>query len=98
VKVQKGCHNKGIVVDSKQVMLGSQNLTRSGAMFNRDASLLVRNATVAKYFEDVFLFDWEMLATQESDEAVGGVRVAHPGEETPAGFRRVSLAEVLGLD
>ena len=77
-------------------MLGSHNLTNQGSLFNRDASLLVRDAEVAKYFEKIFLFDWNNLATQETDELVGGMRVASPGEATPAGFRRVSLAELLG--
>jgi phosphatidylserine/phosphatidylglycerophosphate/cardiolipin synthase-like enzyme len=94
--VQRKCHTKGIIVDSKEVMLGSHNLTNEGSLFNRDASLLVRDPEVAAYFEQVFLFDWEHLAQQETDELVGGVRIAQPGEETPPGFRRVSLAEVMG--
>lgn len=96
IRVQRKCHTKGIIVDSKEVMLGSHNLTNEGSLFNRDASLLVRDPEVAAYFEQVFLFDWEHLAQQETDELVGGVRIAQPGEETPPGFRRVSLTEVLG--
>lgn len=96
VRVQRKCHTKGIIVDSAEVMLGSHNLTNEGSLFNRDASLRVRDADVAQYFEKIFLFDWEVLAAQESDELVGGIRIANPGEETPAGFRRVSVAELLG--
>lgn len=96
VKVQRRCHTKGIIVDGKEVMLGSHNLTNQGSLFNRDASLLVRDEAVAQYFEKIFLFDWDKLATQETDELVGGMRVAQPGEATPDGFRRVSLAELLG--
>ena len=96
IKVQKGCHTKGIIVDGKEVMLGSHNLTNQGSLFNRDASLLVRDAEVATYFEKVFLFDWNTLATQDTDELVGGMRLAPAGEGTPIGFRRVSLAELLG--
>lgn len=96
VKVQRRCHTKGIIIDGKEVMLGSHNLTNQGSLFNRDASLLVRDAEVAKYFEKIFLFDWNNLATQDTDELVGGMRVALPGEATPAGFRKVSLAELLG--
>jgi hypothetical protein len=40
-------------------MLGSHNLTNEGALYNRDASLLVRDPAVAAYFEKVFLFDWD---------------------------------------
>lgn len=96
IRVQKKCHTKGIMVDTSEVLLGSHNLTNQGSLFNRDASLLVRDPEVAKYFEDIFLFDWNTLATQEADELAGGTRVARPGEPTPPGFRRVSLAEMLG--
>jgi S1-C subfamily serine protease len=96
IRVQMRCHTKGIIVDGKEVLLGSQNLTNQGALFNRDASLLVRDPEVAAYFEKVFLFDWNTLATQEVDELVGGMRLAPPGVETPVGFRRVSVAELLG--
>ncbi|MEO7684279.1 MAG: phospholipase D-like domain-containing protein [Gemmatimonadaceae bacterium] len=98
VKVQKNCHTKGIIVDSEQVILGSQNLTPAGSLFNRDASLLVRDANVASYFEKIFEFDWDHLAAQEAEEAVGGIRIAKPGEPTPAGFRRVSVSELLSQD
>ena len=78
------------------MLFGSHNLTNAGALFNRDASLLVKDADVASYFEKAFLFDWEVLSTQEADELVGGVRIAKPGEKTPPGYRRVSLSEYLG--
>jgi hypothetical protein len=96
IKVQRRCHTKGIIVDGAEVMIGSHNLTNTGSLYNRDASLLVRHPAVAKYFEEIFLFDWEVLAVQSVDEMVGGVRIAQPGEPTPTGFRRVSLAEFLG--
>jgi hypothetical protein len=96
IKVQKGCHTKGIIVDGKEVMLGSHNFTNMGSLFNRDASLLIRDEKVAEYFEQIFLFDWKTLATQQADELVGGMRIAQPGEETPLGFRRLSLNELLG--
>ena len=104
IRVQRRCHTKAIVVDppdaghpnSGEVLFGSHNLTNTGALFNRDASLLVRDAEVTGYFAKAFLFDWEVLATQDADELVGGVRIALPGESTPPGFRRVSLSEFLG--
>jgi hypothetical protein len=96
IRVQKGCHTKGIIVDATEVLLGSHNLTNEGSLFNRDASLLVRDPEVAAYFEKIFLFDWKVLAQQEADELIGGMRIAQPGEETPVGYRRVSLTELLG--
>lgn len=96
IRVQRGCHTKGIVVDSTQVMLGSHNLTNEGAFFNRDASLRVRNAKVAEYFENIFLYDWDVLAKQNAEEVVSGARVVMANEATPPGFRRVALRSLLG--
>src|SRR5262249_21340570 len=97
IKLQRRCHTKGIIVDGNAVLLGSHNLTPSGGLFNRDASLLVNHVRVAGYFEDVFLFDWENRARQEADELVGGMRIALPGEPTPPGFRRVNLGDIIEL-
>jgi phosphatidylserine/phosphatidylglycerophosphate/cardiolipin synthase-like enzyme len=98
MRLQSRCHTKGIIVDSKEVLLGSQNLTNGGSLFNRDASLLVRSPKVAKFFEKVFLFDWDNLTHNDADERVGGIRRARPGEATPPGFRRMRLSELIGED
>jgi len=66
VKIQQGVHNKGIVVDSSVVALGSQNWSADGALFNRDASLIIYDANVAQYYEQVFLHDWENMAEQKT--------------------------------
>jgi phosphatidylserine/phosphatidylglycerophosphate/cardiolipin synthase-like enzyme len=95
MRVQWRLHTKAILVDGERVLFGSHNLTNMGALYNRDASLLVRDAEVTAWFEHVFLFDWEVLARQEADERVGGLRVARADEATPVGFRRVSLGEVM---
>lgn len=62
VKVQAGCHTKGIIVDSETVLLGSHNITNQGVEVNRDASLLIHHSGIARYFERVFLHDWEKLS------------------------------------
>jgi hypothetical protein len=74
VKLLGGCHNKGIVVDTKVVMVSSQNYSADGVRFNRDAGLIIYHPKVAKYFEDIFLYDWESRATQK----VAGERGAMP--------------------
>ncbi len=104
IRVQMRLHTKAIIIDppdagnpdSGEVLFGSHNLTNAGTLFNRDASLLVKDKEVTEYFAKAFLFDWDVLAKQDADELVGGVRVALAGEETPPGFRRVSLSEFLG--
>jgi phosphatidylserine/phosphatidylglycerophosphate/cardiolipin synthase-like enzyme len=66
VRLQKACHNKGIIVDSKIVCLGSHNWSGDGTVYNRDASLIFYNADIAKYYEEIFLYDWNNLARQKT--------------------------------
>jgi V8-like Glu-specific endopeptidase len=96
LRLQWRCHTKGVIVDSKEVLLGSQNLTNAGSLVNRDASLLVRNAKVAKFYEKIFLYDWENLTDNQLNENVPPIRRAKIGEETPAGFKRVTFDELIG--
>jgi hypothetical protein len=98
IKVQRRCHTKGIIIDDSEVLLGSHNLTNQGSLYNRDASLLIRDQEVAQYFKDIFEFDWITLAIQEADEMIADVRIAMPNKATPVGFRRVSAREALGLN
>src|SRR5262249_21635169 len=65
VKVQRQCHNKGIVVDSATVVVGSHNWSSEGALANRDASLILYDRDLAAYYEQVFLYDWDNLARQQ---------------------------------
>jgi hypothetical protein len=62
IKLQTGCHNKGIVVDSKVALVGSHNWSSQGVTRNRDASLIFHNPDIARYFEAIFLYDWDTLA------------------------------------
>ncbi len=62
------------------------------------ASLLVRSPKVAAFYEKIFLYDWENLTNNDADESIGGIRRALPGEETPPGFKRVKISELLAED
>jgi hypothetical protein len=62
VRIQRSCHTKGIIIDSEILVIGSHNFSNDGVQYNRDASLIIYDARVAKYFEDVFLHDWDRLA------------------------------------
>ena len=64
VLVQERCHTKAVVVDSKVVLIGSHNWTNQGAIANRDASLIIQHPGIARYFEEIFLFDWENLTRE----------------------------------
>lgn len=65
VKLQNGVHNKGFVIDSSVVALGSQNWSDQGAATNRDATVIIRHAGAAQYYEQIFIHDWTQMARQQ---------------------------------
>src|SRR5688572_12068884 len=58
LRVQDRVHNKGLVVDSKTVLVSSQNWSAQGVLQNRDAGVIIGHAGIAQYFEANFLQDW----------------------------------------
>jgi hypothetical protein len=66
VKIQNNVHNKGIVVDGTSVLVSSQNWSTDGTLYNRDAGVIIENAQVAAYFEQLFEHDWAHLAEQKT--------------------------------
>ena len=56
-------HTKGIVVDAARVLVGSHNWSFDGVSLNRDASLLFYDAEIARYFQKVFIYDWDNWST-----------------------------------
>ncbi|MGA8755843.1 MAG: phospholipase D-like domain-containing protein, partial [Stellaceae bacterium] len=74
VRIQQGVHNKGFVVDHRKTVVSSQNWSGAGVLENRDAGLIIDNATIAQYFEKIFVHDWDNVAVGHHREAqsVGG--------------------------
>ena len=66
VKIQNNVHNKGIVVDGTTVLVSSQNWSTDGTLYNRDAGVILHNAQAAQYFQQIFLHDWQYLATTKA--------------------------------
>jgi hypothetical protein len=62
VKLQPNSHTKGIVVDSEILVLGSHNWSNEGTLYNRDASVMFFDSQIARYYEEIFLYDWDALA------------------------------------
>jgi len=91
VRLQKSCHNKGIIVDGEVVLLGSHNWSGDGTVYNRDASLIFHNRDVAQYFQTIFLYDWDNLARQKASAESAMPRLALSGEEPPEGSFRIPL-------
>jgi hypothetical protein len=66
IKIQPNVHNKGMVIDSSIVVVGSQNWSGQGVSTNRDASLVIYNAEAAQYWEQIFTHDWTSMASQHA--------------------------------
>jgi hypothetical protein len=94
-KVQRNCHTKGIVVDRKKVLLGSQNWSNDGVSVNRDASLLFDDEELAGYFAEIFDHDWENLAVQDIGPDLGPIDLAPADETTPPGKVRLSWKDYM---
>jgi subtilisin family serine protease len=75
LRIQTGVHNKGIVVDSEVAMVSSENWSGDGVLRNRDAGLIIHHADVARYYEQIFLHDWENMALPVSAQEPNAVRL-----------------------
>jgi hypothetical protein len=58
IALQPNVHNKGFVVDSRIVVISSQNFSPEGVRLNRDAGVIIESAPIARYYQTVFLSDW----------------------------------------
>lgn len=65
VRIQNKVHNKGFVFDHKKVVVSSMNWSGEGVLANRDAGVVIDNATAAQYYERIFLDDWNNHAKQQ---------------------------------
>jgi hypothetical protein len=97
VRVQKNCHTKGIIVDRKSALIGSQNWSNDGVSLNRDASLLFEDVDVATYFAEIFDHDWNGLARQNIGSERIGAEIAAANQPTPAGMVRLSWKDYLEM-
>jgi V8-like Glu-specific endopeptidase len=97
IKIQKGCHTKGIVIDGERVLLGSHNLTNMGATTNRDASLLFDDKDLAAYFTSLFEHDWLNMAEtlRPKHWKRTELRRVEFGAAVPDGFERFDWKEYL---
>ena len=52
------CHNKGILVDDKYVLVGSINWSGKSLTTNREAGVIVKSRNIAVFYRQVFGWDW----------------------------------------
>jgi hypothetical protein len=51
-------HNKGIIVDGRIVLISSINYSDNSIENNREAGVIIENEDVARWYQDIFDFDW----------------------------------------
>ncbi|MEA2899261.1 MAG: hypothetical protein QOJ84_4876 [Bradyrhizobium sp.] len=98
IRKQRNCHTKGIVVDNEAVLMGSHNWTTAGTGFNRDASLIFYDREIARFYEDLFLYDWGRIGPAVIDESVSPPILASADTvaKPPPGYVAVPLSMMLG--
>ncbi len=94
IKLQKNCHTKGVIVDGKRVMLGSQNWSNDGVSVNRDASLLFDDEPLAKYFRQIFCHDWDNLAHYSIGKEKSSMELADDPHHIPDGMELLTWSDV----
>ena len=94
IRLQSRCHTKGMIVDSQRTLLGSHNLSEHGALANRDASLIIDDDEVAKYYKQIFQFDWDR-ASGQIFETPRGISIYQPGTPIPEGYEVVSIYDAV---
>jgi phosphatidylserine/phosphatidylglycerophosphate/cardiolipin synthase-like enzyme len=96
-RVQRNCHTKGIIVDRKRLLLGSQNWSNDGVSVNRDASLLFDDEQLAEYFAQIFEHDWANLAEQDIGQESSPIESASESVTTPPGKIRLSWKDYMEM-
>jgi len=52
-------HNKGAIIDGQKVLISSLNW-KSCSLHNREAGVIIESEPVARYYEQVFMYDWNL--------------------------------------
>ena len=82
-------HNKGILVDGKVAVVGSNNWSSDGTQYNRDTSLVFYSRPIAQYFTEVFMFDWNNLSKPIDSAPETVPELAPESGPTPLGMVRI---------
>ena len=67
------CHNKGIIVDGRLVIVGSINWSWSSINSNREAGVVVESYLIAKFYLDVYSWDWDHSSSEKFDSDGDGL-------------------------
>jgi PLD-like domain len=85
IRLQPDVHNKGFVVDSHIAVVSSQNFSPAGIEQNRDAGVIIESPEIAKYFEPIFLADWNNKAKPFAPKAASQQKTGGPSMKKARG-------------
>ncbi|MGB2728107.1 MAG: phospholipase D-like domain-containing protein [Halobacteriota archaeon] len=63
-------HNKGLIVDGKEVLISSLNWN-ANSIYNREAGVIIENEEIASFYTDVFFHDWNVSVNVEQEGGGG---------------------------
>jgi phosphatidylserine/phosphatidylglycerophosphate/cardiolipin synthase-like enzyme len=63
-------HNKGMIVDNKSVLVSSINWNEDSVTLNREAGIIINNEDVARYYSNVFFYDWNLSSPQSQKQEI----------------------------
>lgn len=89
------CHNKGVIVDRKTVIVSSTNWSVSSIQKARESGLLIESEKVAGYYAQVFDDDWDLLSWAESDVPNNLAALAAEALFTPGGVIELEAGELV---
>ena len=59
-------HNKGVIVDSRKVLISSINWNTNSPTFNREAGVIIESPETGVYYGRAFADDWDSTGTGDS--------------------------------
>jgi phosphatidylserine/phosphatidylglycerophosphate/cardiolipin synthase-like enzyme len=87
------CHNKGVIVDRRAVVVSSTNWSDNSIDRAREAGVVVDSPDVAGYFASVFDFDWS-IAWDAADVPANLVAIFEEAMFRPAAFDEIHPADL----
>ncbi|UCF49784.1 MAG: hypothetical protein JSU91_08545, partial [Thermoplasmatales archaeon] len=67
-------HNKGMIVDNRSVLISSINWNENSVTRNREVGLIIDNFEVAKYYKNIFFYDWNLTVPNTQKQKIETVQ------------------------
>jgi phosphatidylserine/phosphatidylglycerophosphate/cardiolipin synthase-like enzyme len=59
-----------MIVDNKSVLISSINWNEDSVTLNREAGIIINNEDVARYYSNVFFYDWNLSSPQSQKQEI----------------------------